>query len=116
MNEIGYTIIVEALSPENGGGYLATIPELPGCMGDGETYSDAVSDVLAAIEEWKAEAEAIGREVPKPGSSLGQWRQRVPRSLHARLKRIAQAEGVSLNALAATALADFVARHGVGLD
>lgn len=111
MNGTAYTIIVEPLSDADGGGFLATVPELPGCMGDGETAADATADVIAAIPEWIAEAERLGRPIPVPGSSLGQWRQRVPRSLHQKLKLTAEAEGVSLNQLVAVALSDYVARR-----
>jgi len=111
MSGTAYTIIVEPLSDEDGGGFLATVPELPGCMGDGETAADATADVIEAIPAWIEEAERLGRPVPAPGSSLGQWRQRVPRSLHQKLKLTADAEGVSLNQLVAVALADYVARR-----
>lgn len=109
MNSTGYTIIVEPLSTPEGGGFLATVPDLPGCMGDGETVDEATANVIAAIPEWIAEAERLGR--PAPGSAFGQWRQRVPRSLHHKLKLIAEAEGVSLNQLVAVALADYAARR-----
>ncbi len=32
-----YTVVIKALSDEDGGGYVATVPDLPGCMSDGET-------------------------------------------------------------------------------
>jgi len=109
MNDKAYTIIVEPISPFDGGGFLATVPALPGCMGDGETPGEATANVIAAIPEWIAEAERLGR--PFSGSALGQWRQRVPRSLHHKLKLIAEAEGVSLNQLVGGALADYAARR-----
>jgi antitoxin HicB len=59
-----YAIVVEPLSEADGGGWLASAPALPGCMGDGETRVDAQEDALAAIEEWKDAARALGREVP----------------------------------------------------
>ncbi len=114
MNATAYTIIVEPLADEDGGGFVATVPDLPGCMGDGETQDAATADALAAIPSWIEEAARLGRPVPVPGSSLGQWRQRVPRSLHQKLKLTADAEGVSLNHLVAVALADYVARRDSG--
>jgi antitoxin HicB len=106
-----YAIVVEPLKDEDGGGWLATVPALPGCMGDGETREAAMADALAAIEEWKDAARELGRDVPGP-AALGQWRQRVPRSLHDKLRRLAEAEGVSLNQLVATVLAEAVGRRG----
>jgi len=105
----GYAIMVEPLSKADGGGWLASVPALPGCMGDGETPEEALADAEAAIAEWKAAAKELGREIPGP-QALGQWRQRVPRSLHEKLKIIAAREGVSLNAYVANVLAESVGR------
>ncbi len=105
-----YAIIVEPLSAQDGGGWLATVPALSGCMGDGETQGEAVADVLLAIEEWKDAAKQCGRDVPSP-ASLGQWRQRVPKTLHEKLKRLAEAEGVSLNQLVVSVLAETVGKR-----
>lgn len=107
---IDYAIVVEPLKAEDGGGWLATVPALPGCMGDGETREDAMMDALSAIEEWKDAARQLGREIPGP-SALGQWRQRVPKTLHDKLRRLAEAEGVSLNALVTSVLAEAVGRR-----
>ena len=106
-----YAIMVEPLSEADGGGWLATVPALPGCMGDGDTPEAALADAEGAIVEWHAAAKQLGREVPGPGS-LGQWRQRVPRSLHEKLKFVAAREGVSLNAYVANVLAESVGRAG----
>ena len=104
-----YAIMVEPLSVADGGGWLATVPALPGCMGDGDTPEAALTDAEAAIVEWHAAAQATGRSVPGP-ASLGQWRQRVPRSLHEKLKFVAAREGVSLNAYVANVLAESIGR------
>lgn len=108
-NLADYAIMVEPLSDADGGGWLATVPALPGCMGDGNTSEAALIDAEAAILEWHAAAKELGREVPSP-ASLGQWRQRVPRSLHEKLKFVAAREGVSLNAYVANVLAESVGR------
>jgi hypothetical protein len=31
---------------------LQRVPELPGCMGDGKTYEDAIKNTLTVIREW----------------------------------------------------------------
>ena len=105
-----YAVVVEPMPAEDGGGWLASVPALPGCFGDGETRADALKDALDAIEEWKDAARALGRDVPGP-AALGQWRQRVPRSLHDKVKRLAEAEGVSLNQLVTSLLAEAVGRR-----
>lgn len=100
-----YAIIVEPLSDADGGGWLASVPALAGCMGDGATPEEALGDAKAAMAEWKAAAKALGRDIPGP-SATGQWRQRVPKSLHEKLKIVAAREGVSLNAYVANVLAE----------
>lgn len=46
-----YAIMVEPLSEGDGGGWLASVPALSGCMGDGETPEDALADAERAIDE-----------------------------------------------------------------
>jgi antitoxin HicB len=52
MNRLEYSVLVEPLPPEEGGGYLATVPDLPGCMSDGETPQEAIANVHDAIAAW----------------------------------------------------------------
>lgn len=37
-----YAHVIEPLSDEDGGGYLITFPDLPGCMADGETLEETM--------------------------------------------------------------------------
>jgi len=46
--------------------FLAEVPELPGCMADGNTYQDALQNVQIIIKEWIETARKLGRKVPKP--------------------------------------------------
>ena len=66
MRELDYPVLIEPLAAEDGGGFLATVPDLPGCMSDGETPEEALAHVRDAIASWIEEARAIGRSVPKP--------------------------------------------------
>ena len=104
-----YAIMVEPLSDADGGGWLASVPALPGCVGDGESREEALVDAQNAISEWLDAARQLGRAAPGP-ATLGQWRQRAPRSLHEKLKVRATQEGVSLNALVTSILAEAVGR------
>ena len=106
-----YAVLIRPLTAANGGGYEAIVPDLPGCVSDGESMQEAAQNVEGAIESWKEAAEEQGRQVPKPGSTVGQWRQRVPKSLHLELKQVAEAEGVSLNALVVAYLAESIGRR-----
>jgi len=49
---------------------LVEIPELPGCMADGETYEAAVANAQQVIHEWIETAKELGRPVPEPRGRL----------------------------------------------
>lgn len=66
MNINGYAIIVEPLAAEDGGGFVATVPDLPGCMSDGETPQDALANVEDAIRAWIEAAQELGHTIPQP--------------------------------------------------
>lgn len=61
-----YPVLISPLSEDDGGGFLATVPDLPGCMSDGETPAEAIENVQDAIEEWLDLARKLGREIPTP--------------------------------------------------
>jgi antitoxin HicB len=61
-----YEVILRPLDAAEGGGWLATIPALPGCTGDGETEMDAIEDVRLAALEWAAAAVMDGDPIPAP--------------------------------------------------
>jgi len=63
-----YTIRLRPLTDEEGGGWLAEVPDLPGCMSDGETPEEAAHNVQDAIQEWMAAAREMGREIPSPST------------------------------------------------
>ena len=50
--------------------YVVEVPELPGCMADGETYEDAIKNAQDIIEEWIETARGLGREIPQPKGRL----------------------------------------------
>ena len=64
MKPDDYTVVIETLPNEEGGGYLAIVPDLPGCMSDGPTREAALRSVEDAICAWIEEALATAREVP----------------------------------------------------
>jgi antitoxin HicB len=65
-----YQIEVRPLPPSEGGGYLAWVPDLPGCMSDGETPAEALANVQEAIVEWIDEAEREGEIIPTPSYAM----------------------------------------------
>jgi len=50
--------------------YIAEVPELPGCMADGKTYQDALSNVEIVIQEWIETAKELKRPIPQPKGRL----------------------------------------------
>jgi predicted RNase H-like HicB family nuclease len=50
--------------------FIAEVPELPGCMADGESYQDALANVEVVIQEWIETAQALGRPIPEPKGRL----------------------------------------------
>ena len=102
------------LTVEEGGGYLVEFPDYPGCIADGETPEQAMAESVDALSSYLATLDDLGRDVPEVGDLYaGQWRQRVPKSLHAALVRRANHEGVSLNMLATVLLAEGIGRRAV---
>ena len=98
-------------------GYLAKSLEIAGVTAWGTTASEAVRElsvaVEAAIESYKEE----GWDIPSPRtvqSYSGQFRLRLPKSLHAWMAREAHLEGVSLNTFAVARLSE--ARGGYRPD
>jgi antitoxin HicB len=101
-----YAFTVRPLPKEDGGGFLCEFSDVPGIMGDGQTVEAAILDGRKALKATIASLKQIGRSLPEPAKASGQWRMRAPRSLHQRLAARAKAEGVSLNTLALTLLAE----------
>ncbi|MGK7661953.1 MULTISPECIES: type II toxin-antitoxin system HicB family antitoxin [unclassified Marinovum] len=66
---VEYAIVVVPLDPDEGGGYAGIVPDLPGCIGDGDTAAEAVLDTRNAISEWLGTNASMGREAPLPGSA-----------------------------------------------
>lgn len=70
-----YFATVAPLSEEDGGGFVAHVPDLPGCIGDGDTPEAALSDVYQAAEAWLEANAEMGREAPEPGVAIQKARE-----------------------------------------
>lgn len=113
---VDYPFQVRPLAEEEGGGYLIEFPDLPGCLSDGATIEEAIANGADALRSWIATAREFGDPIPPPSHPTddaysGRWNMRVPKSLHRRLAERAKAEGVSLNTLAVTLLAEGLGRR-----
>ena len=79
---IEYPFEISPLSPEEGGGYAITFPDLPGCRSDGATPEEALSNGRDALASWLAVARESGDRLPQPfGAARDRLVQQVPRPL-----------------------------------
>ena len=109
MNKLSdYPFEVRPLSSEEGGGYLISFPDFAECISDGETVEEAIVNGRDALKATIAALKAMKHSVPAPnngGVASGKFVARVPKTVHAQLATRARAEGVSLNALVLTFIA-----------
>jgi antitoxin HicB len=68
--KLEYSIRIERLADGDGGGYLATVPDLPGCISDGETPEEALKNVQEAIASWLEAAREWKMDIPQPSPPL----------------------------------------------
>lgn len=103
---------IRPLGEEEGGGYLIEFPDYPGCIADGATPEEAIKEGRDALASYQRTLRDLGRAVPNEGEAFaGQWRQRVPKTMHAALARRAEREGVSLNTLVIALLGEGLGRR-----
>ena len=57
---------IEIFYSDEDEGFIAVVPELPGCSAFGETEEEALSEVKVAIGLWIEVARGVGREIPEP--------------------------------------------------
>lgn len=62
--EIRYEIDIRWSDEDNA--FVASVPELTGCMADGPTYREALAAAEEAIAHWIETATALGRAIPAP--------------------------------------------------
>ena len=109
-----YPFEVRPLSSEEGSGYLISFPDFAECISDGETVEDAMENGRDALKATVAALKAKKLPVPAPNSggvASGKFVARVPKTVHAQLATRARAEGVSLNALVTSVLAEALGKR-----
>lgn len=109
-----YPFEIRPLSAAEGGGFLISYPDFSECISDGESIEEAMHNGREALAGMIAALEATGREVPSPNSggiASGKFVARVPKTIHAQLSTRAKAEGVSLNTLVLTFIAEGLGRR-----
>lgn len=91
---------MEVVEDTEEGGYVVSFPELPGCLTCGETIEDALENAKDAKREWIRVALESGIPISKPmedNDFSGQFKLRIPKSLHRQLADGAKREGISMN-------------------
>ena len=91
---------IELIPDMDEGGFVVSFPDLPGCLSSGDTIEDACRNAEDAKREWLTAAIEEGLSIPEPDSIedySGQFKLRLPRSLHRQLALQSKREGVSMN-------------------
>ena len=65
---IRYEVILYWSEEDNA--FIAEVPELPGCVADGQSYQEALANAERVIQEWIETANELGRPVPEPKGRL----------------------------------------------
>lgn len=115
MKDLNYYLrlpYTAVLRLDDEGDYVARVDELPGCSAHGKTPQEAFENLEEAKSLWLTDCIDSGDPIPEPVTEdslpSGKWLQRVPRSLHLKLIKMAKREKVSLNQLVTSLLAEAV--------
>ena len=91
---------MELIEDTDEGGYIASYPDLKGCITCADTLEQAIINAKDAKKEWLQAALEDGYPIPEPNELekySGQFKLRLPRSLHRQLAQASKKEGVSMN-------------------
>lgn len=91
---------MEIVEDKDEGGFVVSYPDLPGCITNGETVESAVENALDAKRAWIESALEEGIQIYEPDNLekySGQFKLRIPRSLHRSLAEHSKREGISMN-------------------
>lgn len=119
-----YSHVVSPIGAADGGGFIFTMPDIPGVMADGESELEAIADGREAFAATVSAMVDLGQAVPAPAfnvddftpaSASGKVLARLPRSMHRQLTARAKTEGVSLNSLVLAFIAEGLGRRNAAL-
>ena len=91
---------MEIVEDKDEGGYVVSYPDLPGCITCGVTFEAAVANAVDAKKAWIEAALEEGIKIHEPDNLedySGQFKLRIPRSLHRSLAEHSKREGISMN-------------------
>ena len=91
---------IELTPDSEEGGFVASFPDLPGCLSVGDSVEEAYANAMDAKLAWFQAAVEDNITIREPDSLdaySGQFKLRIPKSLHRSLAEHAKKEGVSMN-------------------
>lgn len=97
---MGLNYRIEIVKDDAEGGYALSIPELRGCVTCADTLEKGMEMLEDAKKQWILAALDSGYEIPEPNyleNYSGQFKLRIPKSLHRELAEKSKIEGVSMN-------------------
>ena len=97
---MGLPYRIEIVREQEEGGYVLHCPELPGCITCGETVQEGLEMLEDATKCWFTACLEDGVPIPEPArleDYSGQFKLRLPKSLHKQLAQRSSEEGVSMN-------------------
>ena len=91
---------IEVMEDKEEGGYAFSCPELKGCITCADTIQQGFEMIADAKKSWLTACLEEGIPIPEPGNIneySGQFKLRIPKSLHKALAERSQQEGISMN-------------------
>lgn len=91
---------MELVEDKDEGGYVVSFPDLKGCISSGATIESAIANANEAKHEWLQAAIEDGYEIAEPDdleAYSGQFKLRIPKTLHRQLAEHSKREGISMN-------------------
>ena len=107
---------LEIIPDPDEGGFVGTYPELPGCLTSGETMEEVAKNAEDAKRAWISAALEEGITIHEPdmlNAYSGQFKLRIPKSLHRSLAEHSKSEGISMNQYCLYLLSKNDALYGV---
>jgi predicted HicB family RNase H-like nuclease len=109
-------LVYQMLEADGTEQWICEFPDLKGCIGVGDTYSEAVREGMLNKEIWLETANELGRNIPAPScfgvdEYSGKFNLRLPKSLHRDLAMKAERDGVSLNTFCVKLLSEGLSKQ-----
>lgn len=108
---------MEVVEDTADGGFVVSFPDLRGCITYSDTIENAIKAATAAKRAWLEAAIESGYDIPDPSADdtySGQFKFRLPKSLHRQLSEHAKREGISMNQYCLYLLTKYDTAYAVG--